>query len=73
MLSIKTPNVENLGLTMEKNVQPKARDEGNVINGTTGNKYVEVNEHRTGKTSHHIDHHLKVENHRASPIRIGYM
>ena len=36
------------------------------------NTYVEVNRHRTGKTSHHIDHHLKVGNHRASPIRIGY-
>ena len=60
MLSIKTPNVKNVGLTMEKNVQPKAGDAGNVINGTTGNKYVEANRHRTGKTSHHIDHHLKV-------------
>ena len=52
---------------MKKNVQPKAREAGNVINGTTVNTYVEVNRHRTGKISHHIDHHLKVGNHRASP------
>ena len=36
---IKTPSGENVGLTMGKNVQPKAQDAGTVINGATGNKH----------------------------------
>ena len=41
----------------EKNVQPKAQDAGNAINGITGNKYaVLIKRHRIRKASHDLDH-----------------
>ena len=44
-----------------------------VNNGTTRNKHEEIDIHRTGETSHHLDHHLKVGTHGANSIRIEYM
>ena len=54
------PQCEKCQLSHGKNVPPKARDAGNIMNGTTENKYVEVNRRRTGKSSHYLDHHLKI-------------
>jgi len=68
---IKTSSVENVGVIMEKNVQPKAQDAGIVINGTTGNTYAERNRQRTGETNHHLDHHQKTGHHRTDQITVG--
>jgi len=67
------PNVENVDLAMEKDVQPKELGVGNVTSGIIGSKCAKINKHRIVEPNYHVENNLKPGNHRTRQVRATYM